>query len=220
MPFKILTYSDPYNIDQIDDWDEISTLPHLCASQVLARGIKEVLGDKIANVVVPIEKVIEREEIYNNWTNNIALKLAQYGWLSEKFHEKASNNNWNEKLLGALNKNKGSFLESLRLFIELGVKASSFRKFDDKGSNLVSIEQELFIDLLTEIQGQNIKEFQIDDRYTVLGKNKIYIIDEVHMLTTEAFNNLLKTNFKLIGQKSLPDSIRNIYLKDLSKEGK
>lgn len=178
MPFKILTYSDPYNIDQIDDWDEISTLPHLCASQVLARGIKEVLGDKIANVVVPIEKVIEREEIYNNWTNNIALKLAQYGWLSEKFHEKASNNNWNEKLLGALNKNKGSFLESLRLFIELGVKASSFRKFDDKGSNLVSIEQELFIDLLTEIQGQNIKEFQIDDRYTVLGKNKSRSVQE------------------------------------------
>ena len=27
----------------------------------------------------------------------------------------------------------------------------------------------------------------------VLGKNKIYIIDEVHMLTTEAFNTLLKT---------------------------
>ncbi len=31
-------------------------------------------------------------------------------------------------------------------------------------------------------------------QYTpVLGKNKIYIIDEVHMLTTEAFNTLLKT---------------------------
>ncbi len=28
---------------------------------------------------------------------------------------------------------------------------------------------------------------------SVLGKNKIYIIDEVHMLTTEAFNTLLKT---------------------------
>lgn len=27
----------------------------------------------------------------------------------------------------------------------------------------------------------------------ILGKNKIYIIDEVHMLTTEAFNTLLKT---------------------------
>ena len=170
MPFKILTYSDPYNIDQIDDWDEISALPHLCASQVLARGLKEVLGDKLSNAVVPIEKVIDREELYNNWTKNIALKIAQYSWLTEKFNEKATKNNWNEKLLGALRKNKGPFLESLRLFIELGVKASSFRKFDDAGNKLASVEQELFIDLLTEIQKNNLKEFYIDDDFTVLGK--------------------------------------------------
>ncbi|HXN06882.1 MAG TPA: DNA polymerase III subunit gamma/tau, partial [Nitrospiria bacterium] len=40
----------------------------------------------------------------------------------------------------------------------------------------------------------NIRELRDQVKYAPLkGKNKVYIIDEVHMLTTEAFNALLKT---------------------------
>ena len=53
------------------------------------------------------------------------------------------------------------------------------------------------------------------------GKNKVYIIDEVHMLTTEAFNALLKTIeeppdavifiLATTGSHKIADTIRSRY---------
>ena len=41
---------------------------------------------------------------------------------------------------------------------------------------------------------ENIRDIRDKIQYPpVAGKYKVYIIDEVHMLTTEAFNALLKT---------------------------
>ena len=65
--------------------------------------------------------------------------------------------------------------------------------------NCLSIQNASFVDLI-EIDAASNRG--IDDiralrekvkLLPVVGKNKVYIIDEVHMLTTEAFNALLKT---------------------------
>ena len=69
----------------------------------------------------------------------------------------------------------------------------------DKCSNCVSIREGSFIDLIEIDAASNrgiddIRDLKDKIRLApTMGKNKVYIIDEVHMLTTEAFNALLKT---------------------------
>ncbi|MBU0535273.1 MAG: DNA polymerase III subunit gamma/tau [Patescibacteria group bacterium] len=69
----------------------------------------------------------------------------------------------------------------------------------DKCSNCESIKIGSFVDLI-EIDAASNRGIddirQLKDRIKLaptMGKKKVYIIDEVHMLTTEAFNALLKT---------------------------
>ncbi len=69
----------------------------------------------------------------------------------------------------------------------------------DKCSNCQSIKEGSFIDLIEIDAASNrgIDDIRdLKDKIKLaptMGKNKVYIIDEVHMLTTEAFNALLKT---------------------------
>ena len=69
----------------------------------------------------------------------------------------------------------------------------------DKCSNCVSIRNGSFIDLIEIDAASNrgiddIRDLKDKIRLApTMGSNKVYIIDEVHMLTTEAFNALLKT---------------------------
>lgn len=69
----------------------------------------------------------------------------------------------------------------------------------DKCDNCLSIRQGSFMDVMEIDAASNrgideIRELREKIRLApVSGKNKIYIIDEVHMLTNEAFNALLKT---------------------------
>jgi DNA polymerase-3 subunit gamma/tau len=68
----------------------------------------------------------------------------------------------------------------------------------DKCNSCVSIAAGNDMDV-QEIDGASnrgideIRELRQNARYSPLGRHKIYIIDEVHMLTPEAFNALLKT---------------------------
>ena len=69
----------------------------------------------------------------------------------------------------------------------------------DKCSNCESIKEGSFVDLIEIDAASNrgIDDIRdLKDKIKLaptMGKNKVYIIDEVHMLTTEAFNALLKT---------------------------
>jgi len=69
----------------------------------------------------------------------------------------------------------------------------------DKCSNCNSIKEGSFIDLIEIDAASNrgiddIRDLKDKIRLApTMGRNKVYIIDEVHMLTTEAFNALLKT---------------------------
>jgi len=69
----------------------------------------------------------------------------------------------------------------------------------DKCSNCESIKEGSFVDLIEIDAASNrgIDDIRdLKDKIKLaptMGRNKVYIIDEVHMLTTEAFNALLKT---------------------------
>lgn len=69
----------------------------------------------------------------------------------------------------------------------------------DKCSNCESIKEGSFVDLI-EIDAASNRGIddirELKDRVRLaptMGKRKVYIVDEVHMLTTEAFNAILKT---------------------------
>lgn len=69
----------------------------------------------------------------------------------------------------------------------------------DKCENCLSVQKGKFLDLIEIDAASNrgiddIRDLRERIKLTPsMGKTKIYIIDEVHMLTTEAFNALLKT---------------------------
>ncbi|GIW69745.1 MAG: hypothetical protein KatS3mg101_0492 [Patescibacteria group bacterium] len=69
----------------------------------------------------------------------------------------------------------------------------------DKCSSCVAIKEGSFVDMIEIDAASNrgiddIRELKDKIKLApTMGKNKVYIIDEVHMLTNEAFNALLKT---------------------------
>lgn len=78
MPFKIYTYEDPYKLDKADFWSEISALPHFCSARTLVNGLKDVLGDSIKGLICPLDELVQHEEVYMQWTDNISLRVQQY----------------------------------------------------------------------------------------------------------------------------------------------
>ncbi|NPB03715.1 MAG: DNA polymerase III subunit gamma/tau [Thermotogae bacterium] len=64
-----------------------------------------------------------------------------------------------------------------------------FCKEIDEGKSVDVIE----IDAASNRGIENVREIQEQIRYMPVARYKVYIVDEVHMLTTEAFNSLLKT---------------------------
>ncbi len=82
MPFKIYTYEDPYKLDKADFWSEISALPHFCSARTLVNGLKDVLGDSIKGLICPLDELVQHEEVYMQWTDNISLRVQQYSAFS------------------------------------------------------------------------------------------------------------------------------------------
>ena len=149
MPYQILTYTNPYEIDQAPFWDEIKDLPHFCVARTLVNGLVDVMQDSIGNLICPLDDLLKQEGIYQGWHGNIALRIAQNNYLTQLFNKtKAkSTDPRKEEFFGALEKNKGQFLDALRLFIELGISASVLQ--DD----LALKEQKAFIRVLKRMEG-------------------------------------------------------------------
>ena len=88
MPFKIYTYEDPYKLDKADFWNEIAALPHFCGARTLVNGLKDVLGDKIEGLICPLDELVEHEEVYKQWTDNISRRVQQYSTFTADFIKK------------------------------------------------------------------------------------------------------------------------------------
>ena len=153
MPFKIYTYEDPYKLDKADFWNEISALPHFCSARTLVNGLKDVLGDKIEGLICPLDDLVEHEEVYMHWTDNISLRIQQYSAFSAKFKQLLEKQVITKAFYSALDKNQNHFLEAVRLFIELDISASAI---DGSKGNL---EQQLFVYMLKQAQKSSLFQF-------------------------------------------------------------
>lgn len=146
MPFKIYTYEDPYKLDKADFWDEISSMPHFCGARTLVNGLKDVLGDNIKGLICPLDELVEHEEVYKQWTDNISLRVQQYSYLSTAFKSFLEKRKINKPFHMALTQNQNHFLEAIRLFVELDIKASAI------DGNKGNTEQKLFVYMLKRAQ--------------------------------------------------------------------
>lgn len=153
MPFKIYTYEDPYKLDQADFWEEISVLPHFCGARTLVNGLKDVLGDNIQGLICALDDFVKHEEVYMPWTDNISLRVQQYSALSTVFKQLLDKRKINKQFHMALTQNQNHFLEALRLFVELDIKASAID--GTKGNT----EQRLFVHMLKRAESSPLFHF-------------------------------------------------------------
>lgn len=153
MPFMIYTYEDPYKIDKADFWEEISALPHFCGARTLVNGLKDVLGDNIKGLICPLDELVEHEEVYMQWTDNISLRVQQYSALSAAFKQLLEKRKISKPFHMALEQNQNHFLEAVRLFIELDINASALD--GSKGNP----EQKLFVYMLKKAQQSPLFHF-------------------------------------------------------------
>lgn len=153
MPFKIYTYEDPYKLDKADFWSEISALPHFCGARTLVNGLKDVLGEKIEGLICPLDELVEHEEVYKQWTDNISLRVQQYSAFSTAFKQLLEKRKISKPFHMALEQNQNHFLEAVRLFIELDISASAID--GSKGNT----EQKLFVHMLKQAQQSALFRF-------------------------------------------------------------
>lgn len=153
MPFKIYTYEDPYKLDKADFWSEISALPHFCGARTLVNGLKDVLGDNIKGLICPLDELVQHEEVYRQWTDNISLRVQQYSAFSSAFKQLLEKRRISKPFHMALEQNQNHFLEAVRLFIELDISASAID--GSKGNT----EQKLFVHMLKRAQESALFRF-------------------------------------------------------------
>lgn len=113
MPFKIYTYEDPYKLDKADFWSEISALPHFCSARTLVNGLKDVLGDSIKGLICPLDELVQHEEVYMQWTDNISLRVQQYSAFSSAFKQLLEKRRISKPFHMALEQNQNHFLEAI-----------------------------------------------------------------------------------------------------------
>ena len=153
MPYKIYTYADPYKLDKTDFWPEIAVLPHFCVSRTLVNGLKENIRDSIHGLLCPLDDFVSHEAVYYQWTKNISLRVRQHSELTALFKSCYDSGKIEEPFYLSLQQNESRFLEAVRLFIELGIPASSLN--GEKGNP----EQKLFVSLLEELQNRPSFQF-------------------------------------------------------------
>lgn len=159
MPYKILTYTNPYEINKTEYWDQIKDLPHFCVARTLVNGLVDVMQDSIGGLICPLDDLVKHKYVYKEWEDNISRRIEQYSYLTKLFAEtKAkSNDPRKEEFFSALGKNQSQFLDALRLFIELDISAASLHP------DLAMKEQKAFIRVLSKIQREGNKLFRFPE---------------------------------------------------------
>ncbi len=153
MAYKIYTYADPYRIRETDFWndsvDHIKDYPMLCASRTLVNGLISVMREDIESLICPLDAIVN-EKIFRTWTKDIGVRILQYSELSAVYRRWNQNKKLSDDLYIALSHNKDEMLDSLRLFIELGINSESLK------TEGLSMEHRLFAYMLKMIENESL----------------------------------------------------------------
>ncbi|WP_227939034.1 hypothetical protein [Alkalihalobacillus deserti] len=118
---KLLTYENPFELVDLDYWENISEYPHLCVSQTLVEGLKAYYGREKFSLLCTIDNFLK--QFYSEWHGNNEQKLLQFIELSKEIKQID-----NFKLRNSFTHNRNDILESIRFVIECGIEPIDFQK--------------------------------------------------------------------------------------------
>lgn len=111
------------------------------------------MGDNIKGLICPLDELVQHEDVYMQWTDNISLRVQQYSAFSSAFKQLLDKRRISKPFHMALEQNQNHFLEAVRLFIELDIPASAID--GSKGNT----EQKLFVHMLKKAQESSLFRF-------------------------------------------------------------
>lgn len=138
---RIITYSDPRLINEIEDWENLMKVPQLCVSQTLVQGLSHKCGRKEFGILSTIDKFLN--EFYSEWKDNSMLSIKQYIDITEEIKKIED-----IKLRKVFYENRNSILKSIRLLIEAEVY------LDDLSDYIVSDEFDIFKKIYSNLLGR------------------------------------------------------------------
>ena len=148
--YRILTYRDPYKLQETSFWNEIKDIPQFCASDVMAMSLWRIYtelpdaGENYSSFIFTMDNLVKAA--FPDWEGNIERQIEQHIALSRQIREWAAadakrNNPPREDLFSALLQNRGALIDGLRMFTELNVDPDSL-KLDE-----ANLEQKVFVRL-------------------------------------------------------------------------
>lgn len=211
MPYKILTYTNPYEINKTEYWDEIKEMPHFCVARTLVNGLVDVMQDSIGGLICPLDDLVKHRYVYKEWVDNISRRIEQYSYLTKLFAatKEKSNDPRKEDFFSALGKNQSKFLDALRLFIELDISAASLHP------DLAMKEQKAFIRVLSKIQAEKTQLFHFPKTPNLATLKRA--IDELAVSELEEYRKQMKLSGRSPNPKHEQWLERNIKTTTSSK---
>lgn len=167
---QIFTYKNPFELNELEFWEDICKYPHLCVSQTLVEGLKEYYGRQAFSLLCTIDKFLKN--FYDQWHGNNENTLFQYIHLSN-----AINNIQDETIKKSFRHNRNDVLKSIRFMIECEIQPSLIDQKD------LTEEQKCLVKIYTELCKEDCFNTLInqDDRNIegLYSCTKSIIIEEV-----------------------------------------
>ncbi len=140
---KIMTYCDPYRLNEAHYWPLIKEAPHLCVSQTMVNGLESLYLNKFGSVICTVEDVLTK--LYSNWVNTETY-IAQFVELSRLIEDRRGK--ISEELYSALQFSQKELLQSLRCLCELRLEPNEFNTCN------ITQEQSFLLDVFKEISAK------------------------------------------------------------------
>lgn len=107
------------------------------------------MREDIEALICPLDEIVN-EKIFGIWTKDIGRRILQYSELSAVYRRWNQNKKLSDDLYIALSHNKDEMLDSLRLFIELGIDSASLK------TEGLSMEHRMFAYILKMAENENL----------------------------------------------------------------
>lgn len=139
MGYKIYTYANPFKLNEAHFWNDIKGYPHICTSQVLVEGLKDVYGRAFAPFIYTMDSVLKK--VYPNWNDDVEFKINQFVKLSSQIDTLKID----EKIRRAYKFNIHEILDSIRFIQELNIDTSCINdsKINNEQKDLINIYESL-----------------------------------------------------------------------------
>lgn len=201
---KIYTYKNPFEIDKMSIWNDISKYPHLCVSQTLVEGLKEYYGREKFSVLCTVDSFLKK--LYKEWHDSSENNIKQSIKISNILDKWQDNKLFSNEIINSIKHNKKEVIKAIKYLIESDVQIN---KIEDFG--FLNEEQKIIFELYKLVK--NEAEFKIIDINKNKAELKIYIEDCYADILEDELKKYIKDDKFQINEKD-----ENIILNKIKEE--